>query len=574
KSIPFKLKPEIAFNYLGRFGGGSKFDLFENAGLADALVGDEINPGYESEYKLHIEGVDAGGIFKLSFIYSRYEYKKTAIEKLAGLYKKNLLNIVAYCLAQKQGQKTPYDLGYNHISNEALEKIIRVIQRTSPTKKIKWLYPLTPLQHDIFYYSLQGKSLCFVQNLISIKGLVDRHLMEESIEFLFQKYDAPRSIFISEYSDKPIRIVLKERKANLGFKDITHLNPGEQESFLEKYKKEELKKGFDIKQDCLMRIKLFRTGKSQWKLLWNYHHILMNGYCFGIMFEDFIRIYQSRINGTPPQMKPATPFMSYRCWLDKQDREGAITYWARYLEDFTPQPFISPYGKKLNRKYKYESAAFGVSISELLSDAVKKKAAEARVTLTTLFKLIWATVLQRLTNHNDVSFGTVVSGRPPEVEEIQQIVGLLVNVIPVRIKLPASGNLLQILEQIQQQELISKNFEYLPLSEIETLKSTKTGWIDHLLVIENSPIEAQFKTINANMEYDFTLSNRKLPGFEIENLENDEQTNFDFTVGVEPGHRIRIAFVYNSLVYEAKFLKHVASIFKKVMREIVAAHSS
>ncbi|MCP4220087.1 MAG: hypothetical protein GY765_35980 [bacterium] len=49
------------------------------------------------------------------------------------------------------------------------------------------------------------------------------------------------------------------------------------------------------------------------------------------------------------------------------------------------------------------------------------EAAEIRITLNTLFKVARALLLGQYGGNDDVVFGTVVSGRPPEIEGVTGI---------------------------------------------------------------------------------------------------------------------------------------------------------
>ncbi|MCP4151252.1 MAG: hypothetical protein GY757_26145, partial [bacterium] len=559
--LEFRLKPEIAFNYLGRFGGENRGSgIFELAGLPQSASGDEISPEFQSEYKLHIEGVDAGGIMKLSFIYSKHEYEKESIGNLAGLMKENLLKIISHCTAAEQGEVTPSDLGYNKISIAELDGIYRAVERNTGIdgkSALRHIYPLTPLQKDVFFFSLGDRRLCFVQNEITLKGALDKELLAESIAFLFKHDDTASGIFIHEHLEEPLRIVLEGREPKMRFEDITHLEREKQDGFLETFIRDDGERGFDIAGDIPVRITLIKTGKSTWKLLWNFHHILMNAFCFGMMFERLVQIYRDLKEGKTPHIE-VVPYRNYIRWQERQDREEALAYWQGYLEGYEPRAIISAYRETQIGKDKYRSASYVFSLDETVTDQLVKRAAEACVTFTTLFKAAWGRVLQQLTGSDDVVFGMVVSGRPPEIEGIQEIIGLLVNIIPVRTKPAEPGSLFQYLEELQQQEVLSKNFEYLSLSEIEALKPPEKRWVDSLLAIENDDIEDHFQSLYTGKD----------TGFEIKNLENNEETNFDFTVGIVPGKRIRVIFLYNTAAYKEALVTEVAGLFEKVLKEI------
>src|SRR5690606_13225062 len=102
----------------------------------------------------------------------------------------------------------------------------------------------------------------------------------------------------------------------------------------------------------------------------------------------------------------------------------------------------------------------------------------------------------RFCNVEDVVFGTVVSGRPPEVAGIERAVGLFINTIPVRFRLGASTTVLEALESVQQQANAARAHEHLSLADIQDAAPdlrAREPLFDHLLVFENYPMEAALR---------------------------------------------------------------------------------
>jgi amino acid adenylation domain-containing protein/non-ribosomal peptide synthase protein (TIGR01720 family) len=121
EGLEFFSHPEISFNYLGEFSGGSTGkSIFSMSGMPP---GDSISSNLETDYTININGMTAEGQLSLSFSYNKYEYKKETIEELCSLYKKYLLLIINHCLNQDKVKKTPSDLGDMDISIEELKEI-------------------------------------------------------------------------------------------------------------------------------------------------------------------------------------------------------------------------------------------------------------------------------------------------------------------------------------------------------------------------------------------------------------------------------------------------------------------
>ena len=82
---------------------------------------------------------------------------------------------------------------------------------------------------------------------------------------------------------------------------------------------------------------------------------------------------------------------------------------------------------------RYDAGAF--TLPTALSARLRAVARRERVTLNTLIQAAWSILLGRYTGSRDVVFGAVTSGRPPELAGAETIVGLLINTVPVRVRL-------------------------------------------------------------------------------------------------------------------------------------------
>ena len=64
-----------------------------------------------------------------------------------------------------------------------------------------------------------------------------------------------------------------------------------------------------------------------------------------------------------------------------------------------------------------------------------------------MLQAAWAILLGRMTGRDDVVFGVTVAGRPPEIAGIESMVGLFINTLPLRVKLPPGKPLCDLLQE-------------------------------------------------------------------------------------------------------------------------------
>ncbi|MCP4153812.1 MAG: non-ribosomal peptide synthetase, partial [bacterium] len=440
EDLTFTHKPQISFNYLGQF------DQFDGDRQEDGAIrishlgtGETVSPELEAPYALDINGMAAAGNLRLNIVYSAHQYQREEIETLARFYKEVLQGIILHCKNQKLRRPTPSDLTYSKLTIRELDELEQ--QYAGKKKTIADIYPLSPMQENMLFHALsameketpkESGAAYFEQMSMEISGQIEKTLLEQTFNKLVEKYDVLRTVFLYQTTERPLQVLLEQQPGGIRYRDVTGQGAAEAQEAVETFKKEDRERGFQLTEGPLIRIALFRTGETTHSIIWSFHHILMDGWCLGIVFKEFAEIYHSLKQGKPPVEEPVVPYVRYIRWLEKQDRQKGLNYWAEYLQDYENQAVIPKQAKAAPGVYRLEKAR--LQLDRETTRRLNALAAEKQVTLNTIFQVNWGILLQKYNNTNDVVFGAVVSGRPPEIEGVAGIVGLFINTVPVRIK--------------------------------------------------------------------------------------------------------------------------------------------
>jgi hypothetical protein len=88
------------------------------------------------------------------------------------------------------------------------------------------IYPLSPMQEGMLFHSLYetGSTVYFEQISYRLHGELEISLVERSLNELFKRYDILRTMFIHEGLDRPLQVVLADRRVEFYFKDIRYRN--------------------------------------------------------------------------------------------------------------------------------------------------------------------------------------------------------------------------------------------------------------------------------------------------------------------------------------------------------------
>lgn len=179
-----------------------------------------------------------------------------------------------------------------------------------------------------------------------------------------------------------------------------------------------------------MRVSILKRAHEQYHCIWSHHHILMDGWCFGIVMKEFLAIYKALGKEQLPDFEPVHPFSKYIKWLMRQDRKEAEAFWKTRLIDVKQTASLPKTSS--SSKGKLEQMAF--TLSKEQTEGLRKLALQAGATLNTVFQALWGIILQKINRCDDAVFGSVISGRPSDLEDVEKMVGLFINTIPVRVK--------------------------------------------------------------------------------------------------------------------------------------------
>ncbi|MED1944045.1 MULTISPECIES: tyrocidine non-ribosomal peptide synthetase TycB [Brevibacillus] len=421
-------------------------------------------------------------------------------------------------------------------------------------EQVQDMYLLTPMQEGMLFHALldEEHNSHLVQMSISIQGDLDVGLFTNSLHVLVERYDVFRTLFLYEKLKQPLQVVLKERPIPILFCDLTAYDEQEKQQRYTQYKRNDQEKTFHLAKDSLMRVAIFQMSESEYQIIWSFHHILMDGWCFSIIFDDLLSVYLSLKNGTPISLDPVQPYSQFIRWLEKQDKEASLAYWRDYLEQFEQQTSLPRFGKSSSNAFL--PAQYRFALDRNLTQQLSAIASQNQVTLPTVIQSLWGILLQSYNGTNDVLFGSVVSGRPTEIVGIDKMVGLFINTIPFRIQAKNDQTFVDLIKDVHQRTLQSQPYEHVPLYDIQNNSVLKQDLIDHLMVIENYPLVEALQKKAATQQV----------GFAISEVEMFEPTNYDMTVMVMPKEEISMRFDYNAAAFDEAFIQKMAGHLKQI----------
>ncbi|AWM21070.2 plipastatin non-ribosomal peptide synthetase PpsC [Bacillus subtilis] len=424
--------------------------------------------------------------------------------------------------------------------------------------EIQDIYPLSFMQEGMLFHSLYDEQsrAYFEQASFTIHGQLDLERFEKSMDAVFDRYDIFRTAFIYKNVAKPRQVVLKQRPCPVHVEDISHLNEKDKEHCTEAFKEQDKSKGFDLQTDVLMRISILKWAPDHYVCIWSHHHILMDGWCLGIVIKDFLHIYQALGKGQFPDLPPVQPYGTYIKWLMQQDREEAAEYWKKRLQHFEK---ASPLPKRTDQMSDGTLQQITFTIPEKETSELQKIAAACGATLNTVFQALWGIMLQKFNRRDDAVFGSVISGRPSELKDVENMVGLFINTIPIRVQSDFLS-FSDLVSGMQKDMTEAEAYSYFPLYDIQAQSALKQELIDHIIVFENTPTQQEIEELNQAGSFDFS----------VKDFEMEEVTNYRCSVKVIPGRTLYVRIHFHTGAYQPNMMSEIKDYLLHMISDVIS----
>lgn len=270
-------------------------------------------------------------------------------------------------------------------------------------------------------------------------------------------------------------------------------------------------------------------------------------------------MYQCLIQGHTPDLGKVHPYSDYIKWLRHTDKAATLAYWREYLSGYdalSGLPAVSATGKPA---YKAKQSNF--SIDGALRQSVRTLCAESGITENIFIQTVWSVLLGRYNNTNDVVFGAVVSGRPAQLEGVEDMIGLFINTIPVRITFGEGATIREVMKQVHQNYIAGLNHHYAQLADIHGITLPGRNLFDHIVVFENYPVQEMVKESVEN--------NRQQKPLTMLSSGSFEQSNYDFMFTIVPGENLLLKFSYNANVYSEAQVERVMQHLVHIIEQVV-----
>ncbi|MEN3615862.1 amino acid adenylation domain-containing protein, partial [Plantactinospora sp. ZYX-F-223] len=348
---------------------------------------------------------------------------------------------------------------------------------------ISEILPLSPLQEGLLFHSVydDGTDVYTVQMALDLAGELDAERLRTAAEALLDRHPHLRAAFRYQRADRMLAVVPKQAALPWIVRDLGDLPESEADEELRRLADDERAHRFDLGAPPLMRFLLATRGPGRHRLVLTIHHILLDGWSMPLLLRELFALYGS--HGDPAVLPPATAYREYLSWLAGRDRDAAAQAWRTALAGIDEPTRLAP-ADPGRRSAMPERLVRPLPAD--LSSSLRSRAAAAGLTVGSVLQTAWATVLGGLTARTDVVFGAIVASRPAELPGSETMIGLLLDTVPVRVRLEPARTWTQVARRLQDEQAGLREHQHLGLARIQQLAGGEL--FDTAFVYENYPV--------------------------------------------------------------------------------------
>lgn len=393
---------------------------------------------------------------------------------------------------------------------------------------------------------------------LRFEGRLNREALTSAIQFVVNRHEALRCT-VSE--DGEYLYIYKKKEVDLGYDDLTESTVKEQEKWLAQFGEKAGMQPFNLSNGPLIRFHLIKLD-DEGHILWiTAHHIICDGWSYGVILEEISSIYTAIVQGNVPSLPTAFQLSAYVAEMEHYKTTDAyrevVKYWTRKLTP-VPQRLNLPLDKPRSSQRTFNSHRYDVPLASDLATAIQQLGASQGTTFVNILLAAFEVFLNRLTNESDIVVGLPTAGQLATGHF--QLVGHCVNFLPIRTKIDTTLSFAGYLERRKSQLL--DDYDHQLISYGSLLKGFKikrdNSRAPFISTVFNVDLGTDLNVNFHNLKHTLASTPRPFRNFEL------------FVNVANRGDSFVLEWAYHTEIFKAASIKWMSEAFTNLLGQITS----
>ncbi|MEV1329763.1 amino acid adenylation domain-containing protein [Micromonospora costi] len=416
--------------------------------------------------------------------------------------------------------------------------------------------PLSYAQERVWFMDqlAPGEAAYHIAVPLRVRGPLDVPTLREALDGLARRHESLRTRFPADADGRPTAVI--EETVNVPLTIVDAADTDAAQELVEAAAAEP----FDLARGPLLRALLIRLAPDQHVLFLGKHHIVGDGWSVDVLLRDLITLYRG---GEPPALP--VQYGDFALWEARElagpAAQGHLEWWKQRLAGITPLELPLDLPRPATQTYRGDFVEF--TLDRATTDGLNALTRAHGGTLFMTLLAAYQVFLSRHAGQDDFAVGASVAGR--SAPELENVVGMFINMLPLRAELAGDPTFTELLERTRRSVLDALEHGDVPFARVVhelglPRDVSRSPVFQAMFVLQNYDM-GRYAEVPGTGDVEFDWTPMEL-----------RATRFDFELhAVETVDGLWGKLVFNTDLFTRETVERMAGRFGALLRAVVAA---
>ena len=362
--------------------------------------------------------------------------------------------------------------------------------------------------------SNEANLACMLSQSLRLTGLLNLDALQAALKVLVMRHESLRTTFSG---DGTTILIAKQLEFQSPVIDLSGMNDRSQQQEIAKYQALAVSETFDLTHGCLFATKILKLDDRKHVIILTVHHIICDGWSFGVLVSDLAIIYTNLDRGINPDLESPEYFSEYAFSEQaKIGSQGSIDTAAYWLNKFAIPPVLdlpTDYPRPPLRTFNsaYENYILPSSLVRSIEQLGINNGCSLMTTLLAAFEVL----LYKITGQTELTVGVPTSGQVAAGK--YNLVGHCVNFLPCRSRIDPESTFTEYI-RVRNSEILDdyehQDFTYGSLLQKLSIPRDASR-IPLISAVFNIDLNSDNKSLFNDLDVEATIAHSSFATFEF-----------------------------------------------------------